>query len=404
MSLEMCHIMGQINVCEVGKSVDDSAMFMLALFVGAFALAILYYIAYFRTLKEIDYQRGVYACPVSCNLRTTKELHQFLCNCPLLNITSVQIDGDGYIHVQRNKFEHIFSVEKDERIRIHHPDNSVPVGRGVLMSIMQLRLHKVLNQIISGNQIMDQIVIGNMDSSQWSLSHVKRYNGVKKWKTMMYSSLVGTIVCGLLICMLLASQSQQTPSYVLEPENNIADNTDDDSEWINSKPWINPKPVSPFPDNTVTSEYSYDLQCIDENGLLDSTINPAKTGRLTLVYFWGDENISFDDVADEVYYLNLFAETYRNRIDIVVLHSMPQENSWQMASDFIMFMGTGDESVIYAEDIDEIYKKRVGFWGVECPYAILLDENGNLVGYFIGKAIENNDFMNTLSANLNLRQ
>lgn len=130
---------------------------------------------------------------------------------------------------------------------------------------------------------------------------------------------------------------------------------------------------------------SFELQVFDGTGSLDEYIDPTKTGKVTVINFWGvwchfciEELPDFSEVASE----------YGDEIVMVAIHSTDYFN--RGAADYVNANFANSE-IIFAKDvnldsnnIDDCYENfgGVGYY----PYTIIIDANG-VITYKIDGAI-----------------
>lgn len=130
---------------------------------------------------------------------------------------------------------------------------------------------------------------------------------------------------------------------------------------------------------------SFELQAFDGTGSLDEYIDPTKTGKVTVINFWGvwchfcvEELPDFSEVAGE----------YGDEIVMVAIHSTDYFN--RGAADYVN-ANFADSEIIFAKDVnldgnnlDDCYENfgGVGYY----PYTIIIDANG-VITYKIDGAI-----------------
>ena len=122
---------------------------------------------------------------------------------------------------------------------------------------------------------------------------------------------------------------------------------------------------------------SFDLQIITGDGLQEATIDPTKTGKITVVNFWGTW---CGPCVAELPYFNELANTYPDQITVIAIHS---NQGVDTAPKFIK--ETYPESnIIFAKDavgknpLDGAYYAALGF-SMTYPATVVLDENGEIL-------------------------
>lgn len=132
--------------------------------------------------------------------------------------------------------------------------------------------------------------------------------------------------------------------------------------------------------------YSYDLTMIDKTGILDETINPASTGQITVINFWGTW---CGPCVKELPYFNQIASDYKDSVSVIAVHTATVADT---APAYIA-EHYPDSDIIFAKDDGE------GFYGTfytalggrdTYPYTVILDEDGVIVKIFVN-ALEYED-------------
>ena len=130
---------------------------------------------------------------------------------------------------------------------------------------------------------------------------------------------------------------------------------------------------------------SFSVQTFDENGLSGNMIDPTKTGKVTVINFWGiwchfclEELPAFSEAASE----------YGDEICIVAIHSRDYFSSGAVTyvRDYYI-----DSEIIFAKDVnadgdfnDDCYDTFGG--NGYYPYTVIIDENG-IITYKVDGAI-----------------
>ena len=142
--------------------------------------------------------------------------------------------------------------------------------------------------------------------------------------------------------------------------------------------------------------YGYDLEIIDESGILSETIDPTATGKITIVNFWGTW---CTPCVNELPYFDQIASDYADTVTVIAIHthSVVETAPAYIASHY------PDSDLIFAKDypIDEIglvggYYSSLGGRGT-FPYTVVLDENGIVRNIFVA-ALEYEDLQQAVES------
>ena len=143
--------------------------------------------------------------------------------------------------------------------------------------------------------------------------------------------------------------------------------------------------------------YGADLPIIDGSGETGQTIDPTKTGKLTIINFWGTW---CGPCVKELPYFERIAEEYDQQVSVIAIHSASVNNT---APDYIA-ENYPDSKLIFAwetENVDGIsgpYYLQLGGMGTY-PYTIILDENGVILKIFYS-SVHYEDLKTVVDANL----
>jgi len=140
----------------------------------------------------------------------------------------------------------------------------------------------------------------------------------------------------------------------------------------------------------------YALERIDENGILSETIDPAATGTITIVNFWGTW---CTPCIQELPYFDRIASDYADTVTVIAVHTHSVVDT---APDFIADHYSGS-SIVFAKDypVDEVglvggYYSALGGRGT-FPYTVILDENGVIQDIFVA-ALDYEDLRSAIEA------
>ncbi len=142
--------------------------------------------------------------------------------------------------------------------------------------------------------------------------------------------------------------------------------------------------------------HGYDLEVIDESGILTDTIDPTATGKITIVNFWGTW---CTPCVNELPYFDQIASDYADSVTVIAIHThmVVDTAPAYIASHY------PDSKLVFAKDypIDEVglvggYYSALGGRGT-FPYTVVLDENGIIRNIFVA-ALEYEDLQQAVEA------
>lgn len=139
--------------------------------------------------------------------------------------------------------------------------------------------------------------------------------------------------------------------------------------------------------------YGDNLQIITANGLLTDTINPTKTGKVTVINFWGTW---CSGCVKELPYFDQIATEYKDSVTVIAVHTDMMENT---APAYIAeHYPTSD--IIFAKDTEgEGYYTALGGRG-PYPITIIIDKNG-IIHYSVLTALTYEDLKEMVENTLN---
>lgn len=125
--------------------------------------------------------------------------------------------------------------------------------------------------------------------------------------------------------------------------------------------------------------YGYDLEIVTAEGISEETVNPAKTGKITVINFWGTW---CTPCVGELPYFDQIAAEYDETVDVIAVHSFML---CETEPDFIKETYP-DSNIIFARDhaADNAgsYYSDLGGRGTY-PYTVILDEKGVIAKIFV---------------------
>ena len=145
--------------------------------------------------------------------------------------------------------------------------------------------------------------------------------------------------------------------------------------------------------------FSEDLQIITKDGIQTQTIDPTKTGKITIINFWGTW---CGPCKAELPYFDQIASTYADSVTVIAIHTqMVAETAPAYISE-----NYADSKIIFAKDsaIDETglyggYYTALG--GRDAyPYTVIIDENGIIIANFVS-SVEYSELQEIVEQQLN---
>ena len=125
---------------------------------------------------------------------------------------------------------------------------------------------------------------------------------------------------------------------------------------------------------------SYPMEIFDENGFTGGKIDPVKSGKLTIINFWGTW---CGGCVAELPYFDRIATDYKDKINVIAVHT---HSLFDTAADYVM-QYYKDSDIIFTKDnpidpndeysAEEFFKKLGG--GDAYPITIIIDENGVII-------------------------
>ncbi len=139
--------------------------------------------------------------------------------------------------------------------------------------------------------------------------------------------------------------------------------------------------------------YGADLAIADGNGISEATINPIKTGKITIINFWGTW---CTPCVKELPYFGQIATEYRDNVSVIAVHT---NMICETAPEYIK-NHYPETDITFAIDLkDEGYYSSLGGRGTY-PYTVIIDENGIITNIFF-EALEYEDLKAAVEKILN---
>ena len=164
--------------------------------------------------------------------------------------------------------------------------------------------------------------------------------------------------------------------------------------------WNEPEPITAEQGTEVGNLcYGYDLPLVNGSGTTGETLDPTKTGKVTIINFWGTW---CTPCVNELPYFDQIAAEYPEDVTVIAVHSAL---SGETAPGYIGKYYP-DSHIRFAVDyaLDEFglnsgYYTSLGGRGT-WPYTVVLDENGIIVSIFVN-SLEYEDLLEVVQAQLN---
>lgn len=145
--------------------------------------------------------------------------------------------------------------------------------------------------------------------------------------------------------------------------------------------------------------YGAELPIVTPDGISDNTINPATTGKITVINFWGTW---CTPCVKELPYFDQIAADYKDTVTVIAIHSSASKET---AAGYIK-EHYPNSSLIFANDIPDDndafngqYYLNLGGSGTY-PYTVIIDENGIIQEIFV-KALHYEDLKQAINNILN---
>lgn len=143
------------------------------------------------------------------------------------------------------------------------------------------------------------------------------------------------------------------------------------------------KPEAPIGTHVGERLPSFELQCFDETGLLNEYVDPTKTGKVTVINFWG---IWCHYCLEELPAFSAVASEYKDDVVVVAIHSV---DSFKQGAVNYVRTDYADSDIIFAADVnldggfDDCYTAFGATHG-SYPFTVIIDENGIITCSRIG--------------------
>ena len=160
--------------------------------------------------------------------------------------------------------------------------------------------------------------------------------------------------------------------------------------------WCSSAPALP-PQGTAVGEscFSSTLEIFTKDGISGDTVDPTKTGKITVVNFWGTW---CTPCVNELPYFDRIAADYADTVQVVAVHTnMIHETAPEFIGKYYP-----DSHIVFAKDYTqngiEGYYTALG--GRDAyPYTVILDEQGVILAKFVS-AVEYEDLQKVIEEHL----
>ena len=172
--------------------------------------------------------------------------------------------------------------------------------------------------------------------------------------------------------------------------------TESDTETeTEAEEFVKPPVGTKVGDSCASSE----LQIFDQNGLSSVTLDPTKTGKVTVINFWYTTCAS---CVAELPYFDELASEYKDTVEVVAVHST--DSSFSRAFDFVKNNYPNTE-ITFLKDTssgtnDDYYMALGGSKYNAYPMTVIIDEHGVITYTKLGD-IEKNVLFNEVEKALN---
>lgn len=161
--------------------------------------------------------------------------------------------------------------------------------------------------------------------------------------------------------------------------------------------WIDSGDVLP-PQGTNVGDlcYSSQLEIVTPEGITGSTIDPTKTGKITIVNFWGTW---CTPCVNELPYFDQIANDYADSVDVIAVHThMIHETAPEFIGKYY-----AESKITFAKDYSEngteVYYTALGGRDTY-PYTVVLNNQGVIIAVFY-EALEYEDLQQVIESHLN---
>ncbi len=139
--------------------------------------------------------------------------------------------------------------------------------------------------------------------------------------------------------------------------------------------------------------YGADLPIVDGTGVTNETINPVKTGKITIINFWGTW---CTPCVNELPYFDQIASDYEDTVSVIAIHTnMVSDTEPEYIKNYY-----SESKMTFAHDLEEEgYYALLGGRGTY-PYTVILDEDGVVIKVFL-EALHYEDLQEVVDGQLN---
>lgn len=138
--------------------------------------------------------------------------------------------------------------------------------------------------------------------------------------------------------------------------------------------------------------YGLELDVMDETGMLEEVINPAETGKVTIINFWGTW---CSGCVKELPYFDRIASEYKESVCVVAIHTnLIYDTAYEFIDTYYK-----DSDIVFAVDTEgEDYYTMLGGRGAY-PMTVIVDADGVITNVFL-EPLEYEDLKESVEAHI----
>lgn len=177
-------------------------------------------------------------------------------------------------------------------------------------------------------------------------------------------SIVGIVLAIALISTFVYAWNDDSQSSITPPEQSeVSDVSDNENPPLGNK--------------VGDLCYGEDLATVSPNGIsTENTFNPAKTGKITVINFWGTW---CTPCVNELPYFDQIATEYKDTVSVVAIHTNMLSDT---APEYVKNHYAASDIVFACDNSTEGYYGLLGGRGTY-PYTVIIDENGIIKNIFV---------------------
>ncbi len=176
-------------------------------------------------------------------------------------------------------------------------------------------------------------------------------------------SIVGILLVIAIVSTFVYAWTDDSHDSILPPEQSEASDASGDE-----------KP--PLGNQVGNLCYGGDLKILTPDGITDDTVNPAATGKITVINFWGTW---CTPCVNELPYFSQIATEYKDSVAVVAIHTNMVSET---APEYIKNHYAASDIVFACDNPNEGYYNLLGGRGTY-PYTVIIDKNGVIKNVFV---------------------